>query len=78
MSWRPKEWPKNPCDGCKSKREDDWGLICDIACGNHTRWKHFERGADAMLDALFKLAKESPTKTFTIDSQITQVYEAKN
>jgi hypothetical protein len=29
----------------------------------------FEDGADEMLDALFKLAKESPTGTFTIDSR---------
>ncbi len=28
-----------------------------------------EVGADAMLDALFKMAKESPTGTFVIDSR---------
>jgi hypothetical protein len=30
-----------------------------------------EAGADAMLDSLFKLAKESPNGVFTIDSHIT-------
>lgn len=31
-------------------------------------------GADAMLEALFKLAKESPTGKFIIDSNIITVY----
>lgn len=34
----------------------------------------YEAGADAMLEALFKAAKESPTKTFIIDSRISNVY----
>ena len=29
----------------------------------------FDEGADAMLETLFKLAKESPLGTFTIDSR---------
>ena len=29
----------------------------------------YELGAERMLEALFKLAEESPTKTFTIDSR---------
>jgi len=36
-----------------------------------------EAGADALLTALFKLAEESPTKTFTIDSRVIGVYEEK-
>ena len=37
----------------------------------------FEAGADAMLGALYKLAEESPTKTFTIDSRVINIYEVK-
>ncbi len=35
---------------------------------NLTRAEVYEAGADALLDALFKLAKESPIGTFVIDS----------
>ena len=34
----------------------------------------YEAGADAYEAAIWKMAKESPTGTFTIDSNITQVY----
>ena len=34
----------------------------------------FEAGADAMLEALWKMAKESPTGIFYFDSNIKQVY----
>ncbi len=37
----------------------------------------FEAGADAILDAMWKLAEESPTKTFTIDANCNQVYSQK-
>ena len=36
--------------------------------------KYFELGADAMLDALYDMAKKSPTGTFTIDSHEQHVY----
>lgn len=48
---------------------------------HYERWPEynqaFELGADAILAALFKMAKESPTGTFTIDSQTVTIYEAK-
>lgn len=49
MSWRPKDWPKNPCDGCPDKKEDIYGLFCDLACGKATAYINREIGADAML-----------------------------
>jgi hypothetical protein len=50
--WRPKGWFKNPCDGCENKQEDDYGYLCDLACGKRTAWINQEAGADAMLEAL--------------------------
>ena len=67
--WRPKDWPVNPCNECEQKVEDNYGLFCDLSCGRHTQYINSEAGASDMLDALFKLAKESPTGTFTIDSK---------
>ncbi len=56
--WRPKDWDEiihlHPAD-------DEW---------MHGYYNGVEVGADAMLEALFKLARESPTKTFTIDSKV--------
>lgn len=76
--WRPLEnWKKNPCENCPDKQEDKYGLLCDLACGKHTAYLNREVGADAMLEALFKLAKESPTGTFTIDSREYHIYEEK-
>lgn len=40
-----------------------------------TRQRDYEAGADAMMDGLFKLAEESPTKTFTIDSKGINVFK---
>ena len=42
-----------------------------------TRQLDFEAGADAMLEALWRLAEESPTKTFIIDSRDINIYEVK-
>ncbi len=33
-----------------------------------------EAGADAIIEALFKLAKESPTGTFVFDSRVVNIY----
>ena len=35
----------------------------------------FEAGADAMLESLFKMAKESPTGTFVIDSHAVNIFK---
>jgi len=37
----------------------------------------YEDGADAILEALFKMAKQSPTGTFIIDSNVINIYEVK-
>ena len=36
----------------------------------------YEAGADAMLEELFRLAKGSPTGSFTIDSNEIHIYQA--
>ncbi len=36
----------------------------------------WEAGADAMLEALWKMAKESPTGTFTFDANEINVFSA--
>ena len=63
MNWRPNDW-KNPYPEPKLAREAFIHVYYDI----------YEAGAGAMLEALFKLAAESPTKTFTIDSRIINTY----
>ena len=53
--YRPEGWKKTELlDESINRKDYDLG---------------FEAGADAILEALFKLAKESPTGTFTIDSR---------
>ena len=61
MNWRPKDWI-NPhsCLGSRTK--------------NHKKYDAYENGADAILKAMFKLAKDSPTGTFTIDSHIINIF----
>jgi len=43
---------KDPCEGCERKQEDDWGYMCDIACGERSRYLSELAGAKKMLDAL--------------------------
>jgi len=44
-----------------------------------SRQRDYEAGADMMLESLFRLAEESPTKTFTIDSNVVNIFlEAKD
>ena len=38
----------------------------------------FEAGADALIEALFDLARESPTGTFVIDSKMVRIYSCEN
>ena len=61
-------------------RPDDWDTNNEMRKAGqvskqpfHMKWA-FEAGANAMLKALFKLAEESPTKTFVIDSRVISVY----
>ncbi len=62
--WRPKDWDSNEMhlDMLRANIDDmDGGAF-------------IEAGADAILEALYKLAEESPTKTFTIDSRVINIY----
>ncbi len=61
MSWRPKEW-ENPLNPCAVEVRDR-----DNTPVSH--YEIYELGADAMFEALFQLAKDSPTGTFVIDSK---------
>ncbi len=61
--YRPKDWEKlgeHACsgDGC-------------LECRDYT---NKEAGADAILEAIWKMAKESPTGKFEIDSHIVNIY----
>ena len=62
MSWRPKEGWENPYhkSGNFGSGLEHWNEEPEFSC--------FEAGADAMLEALWKMARESPTKTFTLDA----------
>lgn len=59
-------------------RPDDWEKIVRAECYDgdnvYRELDTFEAGADAMLGALFELAKKSPTKTFTIDSRAINIF----
>ncbi len=59
MSYRPKDWKK----GIKASNKSDY-TTDDL---NHM----YEAGADALYSALWKMAEESPTKTFTLDANVT-------
>jgi len=72
--WRPKEliearkkYCREQCISCES--EDNVCEGCDTSL-------NFFAGSDAMLEALFRLAKDSPTGTFIIDSHIANAFEA--
>ncbi len=42
----------DPCKDCSRKEEDDWGLVCDLACGKATDYDWYKQGARDMLTAL--------------------------
>ena len=57
---RPKGWEDTKFYACMdlTKGGGDYADIYDV----------FEAGADAILDAIWKMAKESPAGTFTFDT----------
>ncbi len=61
LKWRPQNWrnPHYPLVRDDMGYPKQSGLI---------RKEEFESGASAMLNALFELAKQSPTGKFEIDS----------
>ena len=61
-AWRPKGWENRPYE---------------VGKDNMAYHNAFEAGADAMLDALFKMAKESPTGTFVIDSKGINIFKGR-
>jgi len=63
MKWRPKDKWQNPY------------ILYDWEANDmESRYNIFEAGADAMLETLWKLAEESPTKTFTLDANVISIY----
>ena len=70
MSWRPEGW-KNPY----FKSADFEGNLA--TWNEYPAFSIFEAGADAMLGALFQLAKESPTGIFTFDSNVINILGGK-
>ena len=45
---------KCPCDDCERKVEDDWGYLCDLACGQRSAWIHRKQGAKEMREYIKK------------------------
>lgn len=66
MNYRPPDWDKLKAE-----------IFGDVAI--HTAHEDFlvEAGADAMLEAIWKLAKNSPTGTFTFDTNTINIFEEK-
>ena len=72
MGWRPDKWRPD---------KKEWANQRRIFFESHlpqpprhqTRRIDYEAGADAMLEAIWKLAKEAPTGTFIFDSNMKVV-----
>ncbi len=71
---RPKGW-KNPYSKANVEYLDEASLICKMKNGTcmpdlirEAREHTYEAGADAYEEAIWKMAKESPTGTFTFDT----------
>ena len=71
--WRPDDWPDNPCDGCESKEEDGYGLVCALSCDKGSWWITYNTGGQAMLDALYK--EKNIVKILTAIGQIKGAWE---
>jgi len=74
--WRPKKGWENPYRHYEippSRPIKD--VICEEECnvGNYA----YEAGADAMLEAIWKMAKESPTGTFIFDTNTINIFSEK-
>jgi hypothetical protein len=39
----------DPCKDCPKKEVDDWGLVCDLACGKASAHDNYKSGAKDML-----------------------------
>ena len=50
---RPEGWAnKLECEDCDHPQIDDYGYLCELGCGERTRYFNYEAGADAMLEAV--------------------------
>jgi len=67
MKWRPEGWD-NPYLGVDEDGFDK----------EYQGYDSYEAGADEMLEGLFKMARESPTGTFTIDVREQNKYMENN
>jgi len=70
MNWRPPNWGNIYKDAYGSSID----AAPEFAIQAGMQGLAFEAGADAMLEALLKLAEESPTKTFTLDANVVSIY----
>jgi len=73
--WRPENWKNRYSEELKRLALADEGHPDLYEKVLFPREEAFERGADAMLEAIWKLAEESPTKTFMFDSNHYQIYK---
>ena len=46
---------KNPCENCDRKQEDEYGLLCDLACGGYTAWLNYQAGIKEAIEIVGKL-----------------------
>ena len=51
----------SPCDTCEQKEEDEYGLVCDIACGAYTANANFMLGAKEQLKRVAEHIKNLST-----------------
>jgi len=79
MDWRPKNW-ENPYRefGMNIEERVTFRVLTEKEAIEVDKHEVYEEGANAMIEALFKMAEESPTKTFIIDSRIINIYGDKN
>ena len=78
--WRPDNW-KNPYSKANVEYLDSASLMCRMKDGTcmhnlirEAREHTFEAGATAMYEAIWKMAEESPTGTFTFDANDHQCF----
>jgi len=41
---------KEPCIGCPRIRKDEYGYLCDIACGERTAWRNYMAGIKLVVE----------------------------
>lgn len=62
--WRPKDWDIMDYLSVEEQMESPLQAM-----------KYFEAGADAILKAIWELAKDSPAGTFTFDTNTINIFE---